>query len=131
LGSNFSAVYRAVNPPTLNGAEASAVTQDPLQTDTAKRLADHERRLEVLEAFVAVLQRQSAVQGAAQHGAELLRGWDDPADAKSERWNLWLPRALKRCLEAQARTAGIAPSQLVQRLLLAALHGSRRGEGDR
>jgi hypothetical protein len=49
--------------------------------------------------------------------------WDDPRDAKPERWNLWLPRGLKRRIEAQAKAAGIAPSQLVQRLLMSTLNG--------
>ena len=41
----------------------------------------------------------------------------DPDDAKPERWNLWLPRGLKRLIDARAKAAGIAPSQLVQRWL--------------
>jgi hypothetical protein len=54
--------------------------------------------------------------------------WDDPEDAKPERWNLWLPRGLKRRIEAHAKAAGIAPSHLVGRLLMAAL---LRPEGER
>ena len=55
--------------------------------------------------------------------ADTVQSWDDPEDGKPERWNLWIPRGLKRQIEALAKTAGIAPSQLVQRLLMAALPG--------
>ncbi len=61
--------------------------------------------------------------------AEPVQTWDDPEDAKPECWNLWLPHGLKRRLEAQAKTAGIAPSQLVQRLLMAALNGEGANHG--
>lgn len=101
--------------------------------DSAETLADHETRLQVLESFVASLQAQAlqppvqhiTVQHSAYalHSAESVQTWDDPEDAKPERWNLWLPRGLKRRIEAQARAAGIAPSSLVQRLLMAVING--------
>jgi hypothetical protein len=96
-------------------------------------LADHEIRLQVLESFVKVFQEQAqqpavqpiTVQSSAYAlpSAETVQTWEDPEDAKPERWNLWLPRGLKRRIEAQAKAAGIAPSQLVQRLLMAAING--------
>ncbi len=101
--------------------------------DSAETLADHETRLQMLEGFMAALQaqaRQPPVQHitvqhspSALHSAESVQTWNDPEDAKPERWNLWLPRGLKRRIEAQAKAAGIAPSSLVQRLLMAAING--------
>ena len=104
--------------------------------DGAEILADHETRLQVLESFVATLQVQlgqpapqtitvqsSAGSVYALNSADTVQPWDDPEDGKPERWNLWIPRGLKRQIEALAKTAGIAPSQLVQRLLMAALPG--------
>jgi hypothetical protein len=97
--------------------------------DSADTLSDHETRLQVLESFVATLQAQAVqpitVQTSAYalHSAEPVQTWDDPDDAKPERWNLWLPRGLKRRIEAYAKAAGIAPSTLVQRLLMSTLNG--------
>ena len=109
--------------------------------DSAGTLADHETRLQVLESFVATLQtqflqppvQQITVQSApssayALPSAEPVQTWDDPEDAKPERWNLWLQRGVKRRIEAHAKAAGIPPSQLVQRLLMASLNGTRREE---
>ena len=110
--------------------------------DSAETLADHETRLQVLESFIATLQAQ-AVQPSVQHitvqsradsayalhSAESVQTWDNPEDAKPERWNLWLLRGLKRRIEAQAKAAGIAPSSLVQRLLLAAVNGQGVRDG--
>jgi hypothetical protein len=111
------------NPPTVQ----------TYALDSADTLADHETRLQVLESFVKALQehtQQSPVQhitvqssAYALPGAETVQARDDPDDAKPERWNLWLPRGLKRRIESQAHAAGVAPSQLVQRLLLAAISG--------
>jgi hypothetical protein len=114
--------------------------QETVQTKTlhsADTLANHETRLQALESFVKAIQKQ-ARQPAVQHitvqssvpsayalqSAETVHTWDDPEDAKPERWNLWLPRGLKRRIEAQAKAAGVAPSQLVQRLLMAATNGT-------
>jgi hypothetical protein len=115
--------HRDIAPTTVQG----------YALDSAETLADHETRLQMLEGFMAALQaqaRQPPVQHitvqhspAALHSAESVQTWDDPEDAKPERWNLWLPRGLKRRIEAQAKAAGIAPSSLVQRLLLAAVNG--------
>jgi hypothetical protein len=103
---------------------------------SVETLSDHETRLQVLESFVASLEAQ-ARQAPVQHitvqsradsayalpSAEPVQTWDDPEDAKPERWNLWLPRGLKRRIEAHAKAAGIAPSTLVQRLLMSTLNG--------
>jgi hypothetical protein len=159
LGTNYAAVWRALNTASTNGhPTASAHTDsaptlpqrmevvgepdsaEPVQS-SAEQLSDHETRLQVLESFVASLQaralqpsmphitvQSSADSAYALHSAESVQTWDDPEDAKPERWNLWLPRGLKRRIEAHAKAAGIAPSQLVQRLLMAALP---RPEGER
>jgi hypothetical protein len=44
-----------------------------------------------------------------------------PGDEKAERWNLWLPRGLRRRIEALAKARGHAPSKVVQELLWRAL----------
>ena len=86
--------------------------------DSADTWADHETRLQMLEGFVAALQaqaRQPAVQQitvqprSALPSAASVQTWEDPEDSKPERWNLWLPRGLKRRIEAQAKAASIAP----------------------
>jgi hypothetical protein len=85
-----------------------------------------EARLSVVEAFVVTMQRQvrhSAVPSAVQTR-------NNPEDAKAERWNLWLPRGLKRRIDTQAKATGISPSRIVQRLLMAALNGSLQAEGE-
>ena len=102
-------------------------------SNSAETLADHETRLQVLESFVKVLQEHIqqppvphiTVQPStyALPSAESVQTWDDPDDAKPECWNLWLPHGIERRIEAQAKAAGIAPSQLVQRLLTAAING--------
>jgi hypothetical protein len=143
-GSNYAAVNRALQAVSMNGNNPITTLQrvevvgepssaEPVQS-SAEQLLDHETRLQVLESFVASLQAQvvhppvqhitvqsSADSAYALHSAESVQTWDDPEDAKPERWNLWLPRGLKRRIEAHAKAAGIAPSQLVQRLLMAAL----------
>jgi hypothetical protein len=119
----------ALQPQTLVGEPSADVVPN-----SADVLSDHETRLQVLESFVATLQAQAiqppvqqiTVQSSAESAyalpsAEPVQTWDDPEDAKPERWNLWLPRGLKRHIEAHAKAAGIAPSQLVQRLLMSAL----------
>jgi hypothetical protein len=101
---------------------------EPVQS-SADTLADHETRLQVLESSIATLQAQAqqpiTVQSSvyALPSAEPVQTWDDPEDAKPERWNLWLPRGLKRRIEAQAKAAGLAPSQFIQRRLNTSLNG--------
>jgi hypothetical protein len=132
---------------TINGAVQSSADRSshPNITtvqihalDSADTLSNHETRLQVLESFVATLQAQAlqppvqqiTVQPSAYAlpSAESVQTWTDPEDAKPERWNLWLPRGLKRRIEASAQAAGIAPSQLVQRLLMSAVHGQEVGD---
>ena len=72
-------------------------------------------RLEV-DAWIQAFQRQ-AVQTRAVHELPPSRVFLDPDDAKPERWNLWVPRGLKRLIDARAKATGTAPSQLVQRWL--------------
>jgi hypothetical protein len=40
-----------------------------------------------------------------------------PEEARAERWNLWLPRGLRHCIEAIAKARGHAPSKAVQEVL--------------
>jgi hypothetical protein len=48
-----------------------------------------------------------ALHGAAQH--------DIPAeDLKSERWNIYMPRWLRRLVEAEAAATRLSPSQVLQ-----------------
>ena len=129
-------------PSIPDNRDIQQTTVQGYALDSAETLADHETRLQVLESFVATLQAQ-AVQPSVQHitvqsradsayalhSAESVQTWDNPEDAKPERWNLWLPRGLKRRIEAQAKAAGIAPSSLVQRLLLAAVNGQGVRDG--
>jgi hypothetical protein len=104
LHSSYSTVYRAYTAyialhalPTSNGHHSTPATLP--------------QRVEVM---------------GEPDSAETVQTWDDPEDAEPERWNLWLPRGLKRRIEAAAKSAGIASSQLVQRLLMASL--GREGE---
>lgn len=141
--------FKAMDNAAVNGAEDTSLRSADLPSlpdtspptvqgyalDSAETWADHETRLQVLESFVASLQAQAqqpSVQhitvqhsASALHSAELpaVQTWEDQEDAKPERWNLWVPRGLKRRTEAQAHAAGIAPSQLVQRPLMAAING--------
>jgi hypothetical protein len=59
------------------------------------------------------------VQATVQSLPEPL--FDDPADNATERWNLYLKRGLRVCIEALAQARGIAPSRVVQELLWQAL----------
>ena len=135
-----TALHSADNSTALasvpDNRDIAQTTVQGYALDSADTLSDHETRLQVLESFVATLQAQAlqppvqhitvqtSADGAyALHSAESVQRWDDPEDAKPERWNLWLPRGLKRRIEASAKTAGIAPSSLVQRLLMAAIRG--------
>ena len=124
--AEFPAVQSSADVPTVQSYALSS----------ADTLQDHETRLQMLEGFMAALQaqaRQAPVQhitvqsradsAYALHSAESVQTWDSPEDAKPKRWNLWLPRGLKRRIEAQAKAAGIAPSALVQRLFMAAFNG--------
>jgi hypothetical protein len=122
----------ASQPIAVPSQPIAMASADDTALHSAQTLADHETRLQALESFIATLQAQAqqpiTVQSSAVYAlpsAELpaVQTWEDPEDAKPERWNLWLPRGLKRRIEAQAKAAGIAPSQLVQRLLMAALNG--------
>jgi hypothetical protein len=60
--------------------------------------------------------QSSAVQSSAEPPALA------PEDAKAERWNLWVPRGLRRQIEARAQARGVAPSRVVQELLWQALN---------
>jgi hypothetical protein len=147
LGSSYPSVYRTYRalpakgtPPTalertiLTGEPSSA---EPVQSSAALQAQVEALRTEVaalkahrveVDAWIASIQRQlrdSAVQSVQSPAVQT---YDDPEDAKPERWNLWLPRGFKRRIEAQAKTTGMAPSQLVQRLLIAALNGVSREE---
>lgn len=137
-----TALHSAELPSIPDNRDIQQTTVQGYALDSAETLADHETRLQVLESFVATLQAQ-AVQPSVQHitvqsradsayalhSAESVQTWDNAEDAKPERWNLWLPRGLKRRIEAQAKAAGIAPSSLVQRLLLAAVNGQGVRDG--
>jgi hypothetical protein len=138
-GAEDTALHSAHHSADLPAVQSSAElpTVQTSAPDSAETLADHETRLQVLESFVKVLQEQAqhlpvpqiTVQRSADSAYALPsaeQSWDDPEDAKPERWNLWLPRGLKRRIETTAKAAGIAPSQLVQRLLLASLNGGEQ-----
>jgi Homeodomain-like domain len=119
-----STFWRLLRRPQLmpsNGAPLQM--QNTVLTDA---LAELSQRLAVVEAVVATMQAQNGRSCTvhALHGAThyALPRFDDPADARAERWNLWIPRGLRRRIEAQARAAGIAPSQLICRLLTATLN---------
>jgi hypothetical protein len=51
--------------------------------------------------------------------------FDDPTDNTTERWNLYLKRGLRVCIEALAQARGIAPSRVVQEILWQALSDRR------
>jgi hypothetical protein len=123
LNSNYSAVRNVALAPSSNGATPATITEPKNAavhsqcSNGADQLADHETRLQGLEAFMATVQaqcRDSAVQAPAQNS---MNAWQDPADAKPARWNLWIPRGLRRLIEEQAKSAGIVPSKYVQSLL--------------
>jgi hypothetical protein len=51
--------------------------------------------------------------------------FEDPADNATERWNLYLKHGLRVRIEALAQARGVAPSRVVQELLITALTDRR------
>jgi hypothetical protein len=114
-----SAVYSAV--PVQTSEELAMVTRRLTALET-----NLPQRVDALEAWVATLQtRFSAsgpslpVQSGAVHSAAPT--FDDPDDAKAERWNIWIPRGLRKRIEAQAAMLGVSASRHLQTMLWRAL----------
>jgi hypothetical protein len=113
-----------VNAEAVHGSAELQAQVDALRADVAELMA-HQHDVDAWRATIQYQLTASAVQTVQSLPVQT---FDDSEDGKPERWNLWLPRGLKRRLEAQAKAAGIAPSQLVQRLLMATLNGTSREE---
>jgi hypothetical protein len=115
-----SAVHSA--EPVQTGEELAMLTQRLTALET-----NLPQRVDALEAWVATLQtRFSAsgpslppVQSSAVHSAA--PRFDDPDDAKAERWNIWIPRGLRKRIEAQADILGVSASRHLQTMLWRAL----------
>jgi hypothetical protein len=63
----------------------------------------------------------------ALHGAE--QSTVAPEDRKSERWNIYMPRWLRRLVEQEAAAARLSPSQVLQDVVKAWAEGRQQGEG--
>jgi hypothetical protein len=115
----------ALQPVEVTGASEHTHAQPYAQL--LARVEALESHQAVVDAYLATWQ---AMHKAAQpmHTAAVqamhtdVHTWEHPDDAKPERWNLLLPRGLKREIDAQAKAAGIPASTLVTRLLMAAVH---------
>jgi orotate phosphoribosyltransferase-like protein len=120
--STFRHLKRRLQPTIPDAAPVQSPVQSTVQTDA---LAELSQRLSVVEAFMAAMQAQNghSITVHTLHGAAhyALPRFDDPADAKAERWNVWIPRGLRRRIEAQASAIGIAPSRRLVALLWTAL----------
>jgi hypothetical protein len=62
----------------------------------------------------------------ALHGAE--HSEVAPEDLKSERWNIYMPRWLRRLVEQEAAAARLSPSQLLQDVVRAWAEGRQQGD---
>jgi hypothetical protein len=117
----------------MPSAEHSAV---PVQASEelailAQRLSAIEtnlpQRVDALEAWVATLQARFSASGPSlppvQSGAvqSAAPKFDDPDDAKAERWNIWIARGLRKRIEAQAAMLGVSASRHLQTMLWRAL----------
>jgi hypothetical protein len=68
----------------------------------------------------APVQVDAPVQGYAPVQSAALPNVEPPklsaADRKSERWNIYMPRWIRRRIERAAAVEGMSPSQFLQRL---------------
>ena len=125
-----STTLQPIEPVGEVSAEQSSADSADLRAQLAALKAEVDdlkaHRLEV-DAWIEALQRQavqrSAVQSQALQEPAPTHMFLDPDDSKPERWNLWVPRGLKRLTETRTTVSGIAPSQLVQRWLWQVLEG--------
>jgi DNA-binding transcriptional MocR family regulator len=104
----------AEQPPTAlvpSPAVPSAAIIDLLR-QTLARLDTVEQDLKAIRDD---RQPRAGQSGAVQSSAE--PPTLSPEDARAERWNLWLPRGLRRQVEAVAKARGHAPSKVVQEAL--------------
>jgi hypothetical protein len=104
----------AVQPTTAlvpSPAMASAAIIDLLR-QTLARLDTVEQDLKAIRED---RQPSAGQSGAVQSSADLASL--SLAEARAERWNLWLPRGLCHRIEAVAKTRGHAPSKVVQEAL--------------
>jgi hypothetical protein len=138
LGTNFSRVYRAAQAHSDNGAAPATITEHksaPVHNGAGNSadLEDLRHRLEALEAHRLVAESfMASIQAQCRASAETVQPpvhnavqtWQDPTDAKPERWNLWIPRGLRRVIKEQAKSAGIVPSKYVQSLLWTAMQAA-------
>jgi hypothetical protein len=99
-------VRKAVQSGAVHNSAVSSSTEPPW-----------ERLFAELEAIKTAV--QNGVYPPVQSSAE--PPTLSPEDAKAERWNLWIPRGLRRHIEAIAAKRGTAASKIVQELLWKAL----------
>jgi hypothetical protein len=104
----------AVHAPMHGAVQVQNSAEPPIPAALAEEL----RRLwAAIEALRQEMHRP--VHETVQSLPEPL--FNDPTDNATERWNLYLKRGLRVCIEALAQARGIAPSRVVQELLWQAL----------
>ena len=83
--------------------------------------------LEGIHPPVHTLHRVQA-QLYALHGAEHTELTSE--DLKSERWNIYMPRWLRRLIEVEAATTRLSPSQVLQDVVKAWVEQRQQGAGE-
>ena len=106
---------------------ASAAIIDLLR-QTLARLDTVEQDLKAIREDhhpASAVQSSAGQSGAVQNSVDLPSL--SPEEARAERWNLWLPRGLRRQVEAVAKARGHAPSKVVQEALWQWLAAAQEG----
>jgi hypothetical protein len=120
------AVMHAIVPPDISALQERITAFETQQAHLQQGATALECFVTSLQHQRLSLQQQLASNGqpcttvhATVHGASMHAHarFDDPADAQSVRWNLTLPRGLKRRLQKQAKALGIDETKRVQALL--------------